>query len=223
MSTAAITTEGDRGEAFNAKWCCRFRECACNSEPEELAPEGTKYEATSFSQDFSLGNGKLTEEELVAMQNIYESYTPEFSNVEASEITTSCFVNYLSYQDGDASLYLEFNMLFESEYYSVLNYKMLFQNWATQHSSDILEDLQTLGGWNVTNMTDPVWIFSTEGPPEWSSTVETGESHDSSDESIQSSSQSSRSFNFIPFIIVTAVGALFAVGTYLYKRVFRRR
>jgi len=74
-------------EYDNAKWCCRFRECPCNSNniynnsTIPLAPEDARYRATVFSQDFRFGVGPntnitmitFTEEDINTLKTIYES------------------------------------------------------------------------------------------------------------------------------------------------------
>jgi len=176
-------------EYDNAKWCCRFRECPCNSNniynnsTISLAPEDAKYQATVFFQDFRFEVGPNTNMDINTLKTIYESYTAEYSP-QSDDIITRFYFEDLSlrvnnnnvnptdndnHNDNDNSNArgtLEYNMLFESRTVDVSNYHELFQQWTVDHSEKVLEDWQqAMEGWNITELDDPMWASSMEGPP----------------------------------------------------------
>jgi len=129
---------------------------------------------TLFLQQFIVEVGKeFTPDQLQLLKLVYELFTPNFApHADSNTMVTSTFTVHkqslhseeIGLNGSVQSLNLIYAMNYESIYYNVTTYPMLFQNWTTNNPDIILKKLQTLS-FNVTEVKHPQRIvLSTPAP-----------------------------------------------------------
>jgi len=129
--------------------------------------ETSSMKETKFRQEFGAGR-EFQANELIIFERLLEGFTNEFSpeTEAASKIRTS--ITFKNQNLRDNVLYLHYAAKYESGYYDVTEYPLLFQNYTNNHLDVLLEQLQLLN-LNVTYVNGPKRILIQTPPPTVSS------------------------------------------------------
>jgi len=134
--------------------------------------ETSSIKETKFRQEFGAGR-EFQENELFIFERLLEVFTNVFfPEMEAgSKITTSIIVTKQDLRDN--VLALDYAAKYESEYYDVTEYPLLFQNYTSNHLDVLLEQLQLLN-LNVTYVDGPKRVLIQTPAPTSSSLPSAG-------------------------------------------------
>ena len=127
---------------------------------------------TRFHQDFQVGNGReFNNDELNSLQKIYRQLTADFNPTPAAnietKITTSCVVknqtivlNAVEHETkcssrSTSTLTIEYIMKYESRFYKMAHYPIMFRNWMRNNLNVVRARMQE-SGINVNAINVPI-------------------------------------------------------------------